>query len=363
MEKADPFFYSLLYQINRFNLLKININKQNNNSSVHESDFNLYISRIKDLDDMVLFLCLESSLTKEILWSEKCYYKDSYGSYIKWMDKTTEQIGIIIGSDIGIIQKKIIESYQNEQSFYNQAISSFKRIFHVNYKEEYINEAFEMTEKALDVYPFDKILLGNYSSLCSIKSFLDNKGNDQLLAKSEDFLSQIKILNPDNPIIQLSSLRNLCARGKLKELREGTNKILNSSGQSYTSLLVALGFNILTSAEPEKEVKEFQNIIRLSPYYPAYAHVYLYLYHYSRKNYTEALNELRKMPQTDAGYYDLGLLSLLGNLNRIEEAQVLLKRIRQTSPAFEINPYRFYPSITQETGVVESVVRGLKKIL
>jgi TolB-like protein len=146
----------------------------------------------------------------------------------------------------------------------------------------------------------------------------------------------------------------------LEECLKSVDQCL-SINPNASDMTGGLGFVLICAGEFDRGFKLLQEAVKCNPYYPWWYHAAFVCYYLVKKKYREAWHWAEKIDAPDVHWNPLMKASVLGHLNRIEEAgkniQLLLKLIPDAGTRVPdiLESFLLSPELNKE------ILEGLKK--
>ena len=167
-------------------------------------------------------------------------------------------------------------------------------------------------------------------------------------------------LAPDSQLARTILAYVLLLRGDLDLFREETEVALalNPSSPNFSG---TIGYLLACAGEYERGAALLRESIARNPCHPRWFHHGLYLVHFQRGEYDEALREADQVGHQVA-FWDPALrAAALGKLGRVSEAGASIRELRRLKPDFERRIRELLPRSVAPAEVREEFLDGLRK--
>ena len=146
-----------------------------------------------------------------------------------------------------------------------------------------------------------------------------------------------------------------------KDLLMAAVEAAQSLNPNDSGLLMTLGFYVAYAGEWEKGAKLIRDGVALNARLPTWYHYPLFYKAMGERDYDAALAEARQFNEPDAFWTPAAFAAAYGQLGRLEEARVAVKRLLELYPDFGEHAYAEYRKWIFDEAVVEHSIDGLRK--
>jgi adenylate cyclase len=188
----------------------------------------------------------------------------------------------------------------------------------------------------------------------------DLPGFDEPLETALTYARRGAALAPDSQLARTILAYVYLLRGERELFAEEADAALDLNPNS-PNFSGTIGYLLACAGECDRGFALLQRAIGLNPCHPRWFHHGLFIIHFQRKQYQEALEEAEKVGHKVAFWDPVLRAAALGKLGRLQEASASVQELRRIKPDFERRVREFLPRTATSPEIWDDFLDGLRK--
>jgi adenylate cyclase len=267
-----------------------------------------------------------------------------------------------LGGEYGIILRRLTQDTERlkpiRPSTHTAVLKYYNQL--VNNTPETVREAFEALNKAVENDPRCGIALSFLAILHGNAYCLDFGDPDKSYETTGKLAEQAYLLDPNILSVQIGLIYKCFIYEEKERFFHLADRVLERNPKS-TLRLGSLGFHLSLYGNWERGKQILDSVMQGNLEYPRYFHGATTLYYYRDKDYEKALKEANNYQVPGFFWGPLLRAAALGQLSRVDEAQMELEQLIQIKPDFEKKAPYLISRFVKEDALVEQLIGGLQK--
>jgi TolB-like protein len=296
------------------------------------------------------------------IWCERYTKIISKDKLIDIQQNIVQDLAGKLGGEYGIILRRLSRETETLKSVNPSTHTAVLKYYNqlVNNTPETVRDAFEALNKAVEVDPRCGIALSCLANLHGNAYSLDFGDPDKSYETMGKLAEQAYSLDPNILIVQNGLIYKCFLYEEKERFFHLADRMLERNPKS-TLRLGALGFHLSLYGDWERGKQILDSVMQGNLEYPRYFHGATTLYYYRDKDYEKALKEANNYQVPGFFWGPMLRAAALGQLSRVDEAQMELEQLFQIKPDFEKKAPYLISRFVKEDSLVEQLISGLQK--
>ena len=283
-----------------------------------------------------IWFTLGDSTNNYNIWAEKFEGKFTPADYFDIQERVAENIVFCIADDFGLIHRTLLSEYRSGKTasslLEKAGLLYYQWTAEVTFKN--FAKALDSVRTALEEQPDNSLIKAMLADLYASDYQWSYGLVENGLERSFDYAISAVNADPGCQVGHLALALNYFLRQDAEKFRISAQRALEinpSSGNTLAALSTWYGLLGMW----DKAVELAERIVALNPACPGWCHATLSLYHYMRKEYSEALSEAKKVNMPYTLWDPLIRLITSNALDRKDEANAAAEDLLKIYPEFE----------------------------
>ena len=300
---------------------------------------------------------LNSCREKQLLWADSYYIEDYEKDRLNCYKGVIQKVTAATCGFFGLIYRNTLNAHVPND--YNQLYAIY---WHNKYHREFTEEAFHETLKAVEIgleNDSQNALLKAFKAELFLNLLVMEVADEKGILKYGTDLVKSAILSDRKcqhayQVYAWSNLLNKNSSELYKTIK--TCLSLNPNNPMYIG---QMGFGYICVGDYEEGMQLMSESIELNPYYTWNLNIGICFYYIHHKDYNEALLWAEKVNRESLIWDPLLRTSILGLLNRKEEANDGYKKIALLSPQFSKRARIIVDKFIFDKELQKTIIQGL----
>jgi TolB-like protein/Tfp pilus assembly protein PilF len=321
-------------------------------------DFALTGSCFLENNNLVFFLELNAVSKDEIIWAETFIIEDYLNNDLSGYRTIIRKVIASTCGFFGFIYRNTINNHVPNDFDHLYAIY-WHNYYHTQFSEEAYLETMKAIEIGLAKNPSNSLLIAFKAELLLNLLALDIQGEADYLKMGLQLVKKAIILDPLNQhAYQVLAWANLLSHNKKESLRSMEKCIsINPNNAMYSG---SVGFGYVCAGEYKRGLDLMAEAIMLNPYYHWDVNVGFCLYYIYQKEYSEAYFWAEKIDRKKLLWDPLFRATILGYLNKQDEAKEAVQELMILSPQFPQRGHAIISTFLLDNELRKSIAEGLE---
>ena len=323
------------------------------------ADYLITGSCFPEENDLNISVELHHTTENQVIWAKSLEIKDYKKNILKEYKEVVKRVVARTCGYFGIIYRNTINNHipQDYDTLY--AVYWHNK-FHQNFSYEAFQESTQALDKALSVNPDNSLLLSLKAEFFLNLCAMDMEGDTDCFREGSTLVAKAIALDPNSQHAwQVYGWAKLLEKN-IKEYDLMSRKCLSIN--PYNAMYMAsIGFGDQCAGEYERGLELMLESIDLNPFAHWVVNLGFSLYYYHKNYFEEALYWARLIKRPGLIWDPLLRAASLGQLNRTDEARLVVKELFEMSPNFADRATHIVSRFIFEEALHKSLLQGLKK--
>ena len=304
-----------------------------------------------------------TDLTEERqIWGESFIKQLTISNLFELQENLSKEIALVIGSEYGVILQKMAfdlgkTEYENFD-IYSAVLNYY--YFQLHQTRESAEQAYKGLNQVLIKNPDSGIAMALLAAIHGNFYMLDLPDADRSLELLKSMSERAIKLSPNSLIVKIvQAFKCFACNDKNRFLQLAENCLLINKNSSLRTGSLAFYLSLYGHWEQGKELLDA--LMEKNIAYPLYFHGATMLYYYRKNDYEKALEEANKYILHTVFWAPMLRAAVLGQLNRMEEAQNNIDHLKKLKPDFEEKAAYLISRYVKEDELLNHILEGLRK--
>lgn len=311
-------------------------------------------------------LKIAANLTDTVLvrqvWGQSYKVPLEASHLIRTQEDLARDVIAAIADDYGVIARRMIGESRHKPPLELSSYEALLRYHHymLLLSEDAAQEALVSLGQATELEPGYGPAWAALANLYAHAWLLDRPGVHEPLATALEYARRGVTLAPESQLARTIMSYVWLLRGEMSrfaaevEAALGLNPYaLNHSG--------TIGYLLAMAGEVDRAEKLLRRAIEMSPSHPVWFHHGMFIVHYRRGEYEEALGAIETASRRVSFWDYVQIAAALGMLGRTDEANATMQELRQVKPDFERRVMELLPRTGTPPDFWPDLLEGLRR--
>ncbi len=305
---------------------------------------------------------LTDILGQKQLWAQRFVKQLQVESIAEIQEQIAKDICSVLSGEYGFITQKLSVDSRSTKPKDIESYFAILKFYHyqLHLSEETFMAAYNALNLAIKNEPDSGIAYCCLADLHANAYMFDSPNSEQSYKLFGELIEKAFTLDSNSIIINIILAYKYFVYNEKESFFNQLEKCLKSN-PSGSLRLGALGLYMALYGEWERGKEILDDVINNHFSYPLYLHGATVLYYYRKKEYKQALSEANKYAVPEFFWAPLLRATVLGQLNRMDEAANEIVHLKQLKPNFEEKASFLISRYVKQEDLVAHVMDGLRK--
>ena len=316
----------------------------------------------KDAKTAKVSVQLTDARTGRQIWADAYKHELDASSLIATQEEIARSVVAAIGSEYGIMARRLSAESRKKRPADLDTYEAMLRYYHYQIapSPEASRQCFLALQRAVEREPDYGPAWSALATLHSHMYIFDVPGSDNPLEVAMRYARRGVALEPGSQLGRLI-LAYACFLGDKTEcFRQEADTALALNPNSPDAM-GSIGYMYTMGGEFERGRPLLDTAIRVNPCHPQWFHHANHVYHYHRREYDDAFQELQKSTALDNFWVRMMGAAVSGQLGRRSDAAAQIEELVKLKPDFPSRARELLRRTLKIDSLIEELVDGLRK--
>jgi tetratricopeptide (TPR) repeat protein len=281
---------------------------------------------------------------------------------IRTQEELARDVMAAIADEYGVIARRMIGESRHKPPLVLSSYEALLRYHHymLLLSEDAAHDAFAALGRATESEPGYGPVWAALANLYAHAWILDRPDVPEPLETALEYARRGVTLAPGSQLARTNMSYVWLLRGDMSRFAVEVEAALalNPHSPNFSG---TIGYMFAIAGELDRGEKLLRRAIELSPSHPVWFHHGMFIVHYRRGEYEEALVAIAKVDHRVSFWDYVQIAAALGMLGRIDEANATMQELRQLKPDFERRVMELVPRTGTPAAFWPKLLDGLRR--
>jgi TolB-like protein/Tfp pilus assembly protein PilF len=313
-------------------------------------------------DQFRLTVRLVDSESGKQLWGKALDFNLEITSNSELEEKVIGPLTASIADSYGVIPRFMTKESFSKPKENTASYEAMLRFYHYlrSFSEDTFMDAYKSLEKALEKDPDNPYTLGMLADMIAISYQFGYTEDIAVLDEAERMVRKAIRLDPNcQPAVFTVSLIHFL-KLRRKEFLTEAEKVLNSN-RNNAQYLASTFSHVAMAGEWDRAIEQMERVMRLNPHHPGWYYFASIFNFYRLGKYEQAWNIAQRFNTPDLFWDPLMQASILGQLDRKQEAKKAIDDLLKLVPDFQQRAPSLMRRLAFSDDNINMLLEGLHK--
>jgi TolB-like protein/Tfp pilus assembly protein PilF len=316
----------------------------------------------RDETELKIAAYLTDTVLVRQVWGQSYKVPLDASRLIRTQEQLARDVMAALADEYGVIARRMIRESRHKPPVELSSYEALLRYHHymLLLTEEAAHEALTALSQATESEPGYGPAWAAMANLYAHAWILDRPGVQEPLATALEYARRSVSLTPDSQLARTIMSYVWLLRGDMSRFTAEVEAALalNPHSPNYSG---TIGYMLAMAGELDRGEKLLRRAIGVSPSHPVWFHDALFIVHYRRGEFEEALDEVERVHHRASFWGYVQIAAALGMLGRIDEANTAMRELRQSKPDFEQRVMELLPRTGTPSEFWPDLLEGLRR--